>query len=194
MRTSHKGAGMIPSAPWTRANTRLLPVDGLVHPPVVGRLLGRRSRMDRGHRAKHLRPPGIDRVAERASGHGIPLGAGHGPCVANQLPAEFLSGAVGQELGCLELLRHDRRFGLGPRARVVVGREREKDDETQQHRETGGQHAEDPRGTVTVAEIAALRRSSTHDKHRRNRDSGDHHDGGGGPDEIHAGASPLGSR
>ena len=158
--------------------------DGLVHPPVVGRLLGRRPRVDGRDRPEHLAPPRVDRVPERAGVERIPLGPGHGPRVADQLAGE-LAGAVGQELGRLDLLRHDRRLGLGAGPRLVVRRERQEDDETEQHGESGGQHAEDARGAVTVAEVAALGRPPAHEEHRRDGDRGDDDRGEEAEKDVH---------
>jgi hypothetical protein len=97
--------------------------------------------------------------------------------VADQLPGQ-LRGRVGRkELGRLDLLQNQRRLGLRTRPRIVIGRERQEDDETQQHREPGGQHPEDARGAVPIGEIASLRGPAAHQQHRRDRDrrGGDQH-------------------
>ena len=151
---------------------RLLPVGGLVHPPVVGGLLGGRARVDRRDGQEHLGSPRVDPVAERSCGERVPLGPRHVARVADQLARE-LAGHVGQELGRLDLLGHDRRLCLGAGTRLVVRRERQEDDEAEQDREAGGEHAEDARGSVTVGEVAALGRPSAHHQHRRHRDRGD---------------------
>jgi hypothetical protein len=62
-------------------------------------------------------------------------------------------------LGRLELLADDERLGVGSCERLVVGREREKDDETGEDCETRREHAEDAGRAVAVREEAALGRS-----------------------------------
>ena len=123
---------------------RLLPVGRLVHPSVVRRLLGRRAGSTPRRWSGTSRTPRVDRVAEAAARQGVPLGAGHGPCVAGQLAGELLAASSGQELGRLDLLGHDRRLVLRARPRRVVGGERQEDDEAEQHGEAGGEDAEDP--------------------------------------------------
>ena len=137
---------------------RLLAVGGLAHPPVVGGLRRRRAGVDRRDRRKHLDPPGVDLVTQGPVLEGVPLGPDHRTCVAGQLTGELGTGA-GQELRRLDLLRHDGRLGLGTRARLVIGRERQEDDEAEQHGEARGQDPEDTRRPVTVGEVAALRRT-----------------------------------
>ena len=53
-----------------------------------------------------------------------------------------------QELGSLELLSERERLLLGPALRGVVGREAEKDDEGEEHREGRREHAEHARRAV----------------------------------------------
>ena len=81
---------------------------------------------------------------------------------------------VGQELGGRELLRDDDRLRLGARARDVVVREREEDDEAEQDREPRREHAEHSGRAVSVVEEAAVgsaaaQEQQEHDGHRRRR-------------------------
>ena len=121
-RTSHKGVGMIPSAPWTRSmracsRSAVWSIHRSYADCSVG-VFGSTVEIVRNISAPHglMEFPSVPRVQR------IPLDAGHGPCVADQLAGELRAVLVGQELGRLDLLRHDRRLGLG--ARAATGRTR----------------------------------------------------------------------
>ena len=75
---------------------------------------------------------------------------------------------------------------LGTRARLVVRREAEEDDEPEEHREAGGEDTEDARGSVTVLEVAALRSTPAHQQHRRDGDGGDDEQDGEAEEDVHA--------
>ena len=168
-------------------DARLFAVGGLAHPPVVGGLLDGRLRVDGRDRQEHLGTPGVDLVPQLTGSELVPLRADHVSRVADELAGE-LRICVRQELGRLDLLGHDRGFGLGARARLVVRREPQEDDEAEEDGETGGQDSEDTRGSITVREVAALRCPSPHDQHGRHRDRGDD-DGDDEPDDdVHAAA------
>jgi hypothetical protein len=58
-------------------------------------------------------------------------------------------------------------------------------DEPEQDGEPGRQHAEHPRGAVAVVDVAAVRRVSPHQQHRRDRHSGHSDDDEQRPDQVH---------
>ena len=124
----------------------------------------------------------------------VPASArGHSAWITERAVADELAGEVArrrpsQELGGLDLLPHDQRLLLGARPRLVVALEGEEDDEPEQHREPGGEHAEDARGAVAVGEAAALGRAPAHEQHRRHREGGDRDDDERRPDEVHRAA------
>ena len=134
----------------------LLAVGGLVQPPVVRRLLGVAAGREVLEGLEHLHAPRVHGLADRAVGHGGPLRVHHRACVADELAAERVRGGLREVLRGLELLRDDRRLGLRAGACLVVGVERQEDDEAEEHREARGQDAEDARGAVAVREVAAL--------------------------------------
>jgi hypothetical protein len=68
-------------------------------------------------------------------------------------------------LSRLDLLRDEGCLRFGSRARRIVGLECEEDHEAQQQGEAGGEHPEDARGAITVAEVAPFRRSPTDQEH-----------------------------
>lgn len=123
---------------------RILPVDGLVDPPVVSRLLGHRRRSTALRVLNISAPQGLMASVTRAGVHGVPLDSGDRAPVANQLACEHRAHVRRQELSRLDLLRNDGRLGLGSRAGLIVGRESEKDRKTQNKRETRSQDTETP--------------------------------------------------
>src|SRR6185503_11837635 len=84
-------------------------------------------------------------------------------------------------------LDEDECFRLGARARLVVAREHQEDDESEQHRESRGQDAEHAGRTISVCEVAALRRPPAHEEHRRDRDCCHGSDDEGSDGDVHAG-------
>ena len=98
------------------------------------------------------------------------------PAVADELARELTVDRATEELSGLDLLDEHERFRLRPRSRLVVALEGEEDDETEQHRESGRQHAEDSRGPVAVGEAAALGSAPPHEQHRGDRERDCHDD------------------
>ena len=144
----------------------------LLEPLVVGGLLARAGRLDALQRAEHRHSPGIEGIAQSAGLHPLPLAVHDVPAVADELARQLAAGGAGEELGGLDLLRHHERLGLGAGARLVVAREGEEDDEAEQNREAGRQHAEHAGGAVSVGEIAPLGRPPADEQHRRDGDRG----------------------
>jgi hypothetical protein len=68
---------------------------------------------------------------------------------------------------------------------VSVTRERQKDDEAEQHRESGRQHPEDACCAVAVGETAALGCGPAYQEHHRDRHGGHGDDDQGCPDDVH---------
>ena len=165
-RTSHRGRGIRPSAPCTRSMRACSRVGRLVHPPVVRGLLDVGLRLDGLDGLEQRRTPRVERVAQRAVLHPRPLDADDGPGVADELAGELLAHVGGQELGGLHLLRDRDGLGLRTGARLVVGLERQEDDEPEQDREARRQHPEHAGRAVPVAEVAALRCAPPHQEHR----------------------------
>ena len=99
---------------------------------------------------------------------------------------ENLGGAVGHLLADVSL----RALGL---AVDLQQHGKAEDDETEQHREPGGEYAEHSGRTVAVAEVAALRCAAAYQQHRRDRERGGHADDAGRPDEVHELIDRMGS-
>ena len=77
-----------------------------------------------------------------------------------------------QELRGLELLGHREGLGLRTAAGLVEAGERQEDDEAEQHREAGGQHAEHAGRPVAVVEEAAVGGPTPHDEQQRDDRAG----------------------
>ena len=93
------------------------------------------------------------------------------------------------------LLRHRQRLGLGTGTRLVVAREREHHDQAEQHGEAGRDDAEEARGTVTVAEIAAVGSASTDEQQRPDSQRCGRDDDHSRHEDVHPdAASPLAVR
>ena len=84
---------------------------------------------------------------------------------------ELPANGDGQELGGLELLRHEASLRLRPAPGLVVALEGEDDDQPEQDREAGGDHAEHPGRPVAVGEVAAFRSAAADEQHRGHRDA-----------------------
>ena len=67
---------------------------------------------------------------------------------------------------------------------VVTG-ESQENHETQQHRESGRQHAEHTSGTVSVVKITAIGGVAPHDQHRRDSDRSHGDDDENSDEDIH---------
>ena len=168
--TIHSGTGMTPTAPWTRSFRAASRSDvWSSHLPYAASSVGPSG--DSVWRVlEQLGAPRVDLVAERAGLHPVPLRAGDGAGVADELARQLRLGRLRQELRGLELLRHDERLGLGALARLVVAREGEEHDEAEEHGEAGRQHAEHAGGPVAVGEEPLLGRPAAHEEHRGDTD------------------------
>src|SRR5262245_40183173 len=83
------------------------------------------------------------------------------------------------------LLGDEERLALCAVARLVVGREREKDDESGEDRESAREDPEDARCTVAVLEVAALGSATPDEEHCSDRDRRHGESDHEGPQEIH---------
>ena len=95
--------------------------------------------------------------------------------------------AGGHELRGLELLRDHESLLLPAASGLVVARESEDDDQSEENRKPCSQHAEYARSAVAVLEVASLRRAAPHEQHRPDRNGGRGRDDEHGPDEVHGG-------
>src|SRR5215211_7179518 len=121
----------------------------------------------------------------RAGAHAVPLAVDDGSPIADELPGQLAGGRPREELRVLDLLDEDQRLLLRPAPRLVVAREREEDDEPEQHREPGCQHAEDAGRAITVLEEPAFGCSAPHEQERRDPNRGHGRDDQKSPDDVH---------
>ena len=149
---------------------RLLARRGLLEPLVVRGLFRVGLGFDRLERPEERDRPGVDRVACGTRLHERPFLTDDRPRVTDQLARELGRHVVGKKLRRLELLRNDDRLVLGARARDVVVREREEDDEAEQDGKAGGEHAEDACGAVAVVEVSTVRGATPQEQERGDRD------------------------
>ena len=103
----------------------------------------------------------------RAGVHPVPLVVDHRTPVADELRGQLAPSRSREELCVLDLLNDDQGFLLGSGPRLVVAREREEDDEAEQHREPGREHSEDACRAIAVLEVAAFGSASAHEQQRR---------------------------
>src|SRR4051794_18483164 len=89
----------------------------------------------------------------------------HRAAVADELGGEPAPLRGWEQVGHLVLLRDGQRLRRGARARVVVARERQHDDEAEEHGEAGRQDAEDARRAVAVVEVAPLGGAPADEQH-----------------------------
>src|SRR3954447_9857442 len=107
------------------------------------------------------------------------------PAVADEVAVEPAAYSRRQELRRLELLDNGKRLRLSPAPRIVVAREGEEDDESSEDRETAGQYAENPRGPISVREVAALGRPPANEEHHCHGHRVGNNKNEGAPEEIH---------
>ena len=190
-RTIHRGVGITPSAPWMRSLSRRLAVRALVEPLAVRGLPRRGAELRRLDRLEHLDAPRVDAVTERSIYGLRPLDVHDRAAVADQLARKASGYWRPEAFGRLDLLREHERLRLGAGARLVVAREREKDDEAEQHREAGREHAEHSGRAVAVAEATALRGAVPHEQHGADGHSRHGGDDERRPDDVHGCAVPA---
>ena len=145
---------------------------------------------DRLEDSEHRGTPRVHVVTERAVFEAVPLRTGDVAGVADEGRSQLVASRRVEVLGRLHLLDDRGRLCFGPRARLVVAREGQEDDEAEQDGEPGRQHPEHARGPIAVREVAALRRAATHQEHGGDRE-GRHHDGDDEPDQQVHGRGTL---
>ena len=188
-RTTHSGGGITPAAPCIRS------VRACSTSPISSSHFAERGflcwllRLDPLGRSKEPDAPRVESALVCALLHTGPFVERDVAAVADDVARETLFLARGQELRGLEELPRQERLGVGAALGLVVAREGEDDDQTEQDREARREHAEDARGPVTVGEVAAFRRASPHEQHHRDRRCGDGDGEQARPEDVHLGRS-----
>ena len=170
----------------------LLAGAALGQPGIERALLARGLRLGGLQGSEHGQPPWIDRSGLRLRAHRGPLSLDDGASVADQLARETGADVRRHQLGGLELLHDQEGFRFRTAPRVVVLRECQEDDESQQQSESGREHAEDSGCAVAVLEAAALGSAPPHEQHHGDHHRRHPHDDQPCPDEIHPNASSRG--
>ena len=117
--------------------------------------------------------------------HLVPLHGGDAPAVADELARQLRAEVGREELRGLDLLHEHERLRLGARARLVVAREGEEDDEAEQDGEARREDAEHAGRAVAVREVAALGRAAADEQHRGDRDARHGRDDEEPEEEVH---------
>ena len=100
-------------------------------------------------------------------------------------PGQAVADVGRKKLRRLELLHDHERLGLRAAPRLVIAREREKDDEPREDREARRQHPEHTRGPVAILEVTALGRRPPHEQHRADRDRDGTREDEDRPEQVH---------